>query len=123
MFDASALLAILREEAGQDVASSHLAGGLISTVNLSEVIARLVDLGQDRQNAIRSALALDLEPVLPSVSVALDAAALRAETRQSGLSLGDRFCIAHAGDLGVPALTADRAWARLDLGVEVIVIR
>jgi len=32
----------------------------------------------------------------------------------SGLSLGDRACLAVAGSLGLPALTADQAWMRLD---------
>ena len=40
-----------------------------------------------------------------------------------GLSLGDRACLALAGALGVPALTSDTAWARLDLGIEVQIIR
>ncbi|MFV2000241.1 MAG: hypothetical protein ACC654_07750 [Acidimicrobiia bacterium] len=40
-----------------------------------------------------------------------------------GLSLGDRACLATAAELGVPAVTADRMWSDLDLGVDVISIR
>jgi PIN domain nuclease of toxin-antitoxin system len=41
----------------------------------------------------------------------------------SGLSLCDRACLALAQSLAVPALTADRSWARLDLGIAIEVIR
>lgn len=44
-------------------------------------------------------------------------------TRKAGLSLADRACLALAGRLGVPAVTADRTWLSLDIGVEVIGIR
>jgi PIN domain nuclease of toxin-antitoxin system len=47
---------------------------------------------------------------------------LRAETRSAGLSLGDRACLALAGDLGRPALTADKVWRDLPR-VEVRVVR
>lgn len=54
---------------------------------------------------------------------ALAAGALRPATRRLGLLLGDRACLALARTLGVPALTADRAWLALDLVVEVWSIR
>ena len=38
-------------------------------------------------------------------------------------SLADRACLALAMRLGLPALTTDRAWAELDLPVEVVVLR
>ena len=44
---------------------------------------------------------------------------------QDGLSLGDRFCLALAKRLGVPAYTADRAWKDVatDVGAKVVAIR
>jgi len=39
------------------------------------------------------------------------------------LSVGDRASIAIGRELGLPILTADRNWARIDLGVTVEVIR
>ena len=38
---------------------------------------------------------------------------LRSLTRAQGLSLGDRTCLALAPALGLPAMTADRAWGGL----------
>lgn len=48
---------------------------------------------------------------------------LHDSTRAAGLSLADRACLALAGRLGVPAVTADRAWADLDVGVEIVCVR
>lgn len=46
-------------------------------------------------------------------------------TSVSALSLGDRFCLALAKHLGVPAYTADRGWKDVaaDAGVKVVAIR
>ena len=54
---------------------------------------------------------------------AYSASALRSPTRPHGLSLGDRFCLALAAKMGAPVITTDKAWKKLDLGVEVIVAR
>jgi ribonuclease VapC len=44
-------------------------------------------------------------------------------TRDAGLSLGDRACLALARRLDVPAVTADRAWLNVDAGVDVVCVR
>jgi PIN domain nuclease of toxin-antitoxin system len=48
---------------------------------------------------------------------------LRPLTRNLGLSLGVRACLATAQSLGCTVLTADRAWAELDLGIRIEAIR
>jgi hypothetical protein len=48
-------------------------------------------------------------------------ARLRLATRERGLSLADRACLALAQRLALPALTADRAWAGLELDLAVTV--
>lgn len=48
---------------------------------------------------------------------------LRPRTRSRGLSLADRACLATAMLRDGPALTADRAWEGLEVGVEIRLIR
>jgi ribonuclease VapC len=55
--------------------------------------------------------------------LAFAAAALRPETRAAGLPLGDRACLALARRRNRAVLTADRAWARVSVGVDVRLIR
>jgi ribonuclease VapC len=40
-----------------------------------------------------------------------------------GCSLGDRACLALALQLNLPALTADKAWSKVNAGVVVQLIR
>ena len=54
---------------------------------------------------------------------ARDAGELSIATRDAGLSLGERACLALAARLAAPAVTTDRAWLRVDAGVEVICLR
>lgn len=51
------------------------------------------------------------------------AARLRPLTRALGLSLGVRACLALALSRGLRVLTADRAWANLNLGITIELIR
>ena len=51
------------------------------------------------------------------------AAWLWSHTRNHGLSLADRACLALAMDKGLPVITVDRAWARLSLDIEIRVLR
>ena len=123
VFDSSALLAIAFDEHGAPVALRAARGAIMSAVNLTEVITKLVDRGASREEALRS-----LHKVGPAVrpfdeSLALDAGFLRTATRQYGLSLGDRACLALAMRERAPVVTADRAWSKLDLGIDVQVIR
>lgn len=123
VIDASALLAMLHGEAGAETVEFALEGGAISSVNWSEVhqhsLARGVALDDLRGEL--EALGLEIMPF--TVEDAEHAAALWRPTRHLGLSLGDRACLALALRLGRGALTADRAWVDLDLGVAVEAIR
>ena len=124
VFDSSALLAIAFEENGADVAARRLSGGIISAVNASEVVARFVDLGVSGEDARASLLGFGLEIRLFDTALAVAAGLLRAATREKGLlSLGDRACMALAMREQVGIVTADRAWATLDLDVEIELIR
>jgi ribonuclease VapC len=124
VLDASALLALLHQEPGAArVTQAVKDGAAISAVNLSEVIGKLSEASMP-EAAIRAALdALGLDVVAFTTDAAYQAGLLRPLTRQAGLSLGDRTCLALGQWLGLPVLTADRSWASLPLGVTVEVIR
>jgi ribonuclease VapC len=130
VLDASALLAYLRDEPGARVVSDAVAGGAaISTVNLAEVLSRVADRGSDPTALVermteRGLLggAIAVEPF--TTADAGETARLRPLTREAGLSLGDRACLALARRLDAPALTADLAWSETgDLAVELQQIR
>ena len=123
VFDSSALLAITFEEEGAEVAARALNDGMISAVNASEVIARYVDLGAEEEEARASLLDFGLEICPFDESLAIAAGLMRTATRDVGLSLGDRACMALAIREQARVLTADRAWATLDLGITVELIR
>lgn len=90
----------------------------LSAVNLSEVVAKLADLGVNERE-LRAGLDLGMTVVPFGAAMAYEAGFLLPKTRSLGLSPGDRACLALAARLGLPALTADRAWGRLHLGVEI----
>jgi ribonuclease VapC len=129
VLDASALLAHLQDEPGADVVGDAIAGGaVISTVNLAEVFSRFADRGGDPAKLAadlthRGLLdgAIAVEPF--TAADAIDVGRLRPLTRDAGLSLGDRACLALARRLDAPALTADTDWQGIAHGVELRTIR
>ncbi len=129
VLDASALLALLRGEAGEEVVAEALAGGAwISAVNWSEVLAKLAEVGIPTERALaelinRGVLGQALQIAPFEEVAALLTAQLREPTRGRGLSLGDRACLALAQHKQRPALTADRSWRELEVGVEIRLIR
>ena len=123
VLDSSAVLAVIRGERGADVAQPYLATGVMSAVNYGEIISRLIDFGRSAGDAVEDAQQLEVQVYPLDAAGAAAAATLREQTRSRGLSLGDRACLALARSLALPVLTADRAWAELDLGVEVVLIR
>ena len=92
-------------------------------MNASEVVARCVDQSVAGDDAIATLHMFDIEVALLTSGHAEQAGVLRAATRKQGLSLGDRCCLALALERRAKVLTADRAWAGLDLGIEIEVIR
>lgn len=96
---------------------------LMLSVNLAEV-ATFFTNGGARLDDVRDVLNdLHLEIVPFDGELAYETAGLRPATKHLGLSLGDRACLALAKREGLPALTADRVWSGLDIGVEVRLIR
>lgn len=117
VLDASALLALLNREPGEErVAEALTAGAIISAVNLSEVIAKLAEIGMPEAEIREAVEPLGLDVVDFDTEGAFIGGLLRPTTRAAGLSLGDRACLALGKQRGAPVLTADQVWSGLDLG-------
>lgn len=124
VLDASALLALLNREPGWEMVLEALQhDAYVSAVNWAEVVGKLSEAGMP-ENEVREVLeSLPVQLVSVTSDLAFRIGFLRPRTRTLGLSLGDRACLALAESLGVPALTADRAWASLQIGVKTELIR
>lgn len=123
VLDASAILAFFLDEAGGDIVADALTDASVCVVNLTEVVARLSDKGLSVNSITEQIEALPVIIHPADEALAFAAGFLRAQTRHLGLSLGDRFCLALAGRLKCPILTADKAWTELDIGLDIRVIR
>lgn len=125
VLDASAVIAMLKGERGGSKVAGVVADSAVGVFNQAEVVSHFVHLGAPVEE-IRAMLgALPYSVVPADEALGWEAGALRAMTSSAGLSLGDRFCLALAKKLGVPAYTADRAWKDVaaDAGVKVVAIR
>ena len=110
VLDASAMLALMDAEPGQEAVAAVLPGALLSSVNLAEVVSKLAERGMPAAQAQADALALGIDVVTFDGELALDAGALRSLTRAAGLSLGDRCCLALARSRRAAVLTTETRW-------------
>jgi PIN domain nuclease of toxin-antitoxin system len=124
VLDASALLALLNQEAGAQLLTPELlSDAAMSTVNLAEVQTKLVrdGFGPDEAWELAQAPISGAEPF--TAEQAKIAGTLVRQTRTLGLSLGDRACLALAILLRAPVYTADKDWKTLKLGLPIHILR
>lgn len=121
--DTSALLAMMQEAPGGSVVGAKLHYSAISTINLAEVLDYSLthDIRIDGMVDDLQALGLKVESFTPQDAATV--AELAKVPHQPPLTLSDRACLALAQRLGVPALTADYAWSKLTLDINVQVLR
>ncbi len=123
VMDASALLVLLKGEPGSErVIEAISDGASISAVNFSEVVGKLRDGGMPEEAVHESLDPLELDIVQFDTKLAYQTGLLRPLTKNAGLSLGDRACLALAQHLNLPVLTTDPVWNNLlpDVTVELI---
>jgi ribonuclease VapC len=123
VIDSSAFLAFLQREEGANSVRPLLRHSFVSTVNWSEVMEKSFRRGVNLERLLSYSLSYKLLILPFTEEDAVTAAQLWEHTRLYGLSFGDRACLALAKRLGVPVLTADRAWQKLKVGVTVRPIR
>lgn len=123
VLDASALLAYLQDELGSDVVDGVLAESVMSSVNWAEVVQKSIAAGVEIEGMLDDlqSLGLTVEPFRAEDGEMTGR--LWEQTRQAGLSLGDRACLSLGLRLGISVLTCDRAWARLNLSIAVQMLR
>lgn len=123
VLDSSAVLAVMKREPGAKAVSDALESCILSAVNAAEIVSKLIELGASPAEATQSLKEFGCTIVAVDAELGLRAGELIAVTRSKGLSLGDRICLALAEREDLTALTADRAWAGLDLDIKVSLIR
>jgi ribonuclease VapC len=115
ILDSSALLALIKNEEGSSIVEGLLGSVVMSSVNVSEVAAILLDSEMSVEQSS--------EAIEPFVDYIIDfdfeysvlCADLKKPTKHLGLSLGDRACIALGIKLKLPIYTADKIWSELNL--------
>lgn len=120
VLDASGLLAYLQDEEGAAEVTDALAhGATIGAANLAEALSKLAERGAEPREVVTKLEEqgllgglLDVDPV--TIDDAVTIAELRLPTKDHGLGLGDRACLALGIRLGLPVMTADRAWVDLE---------
>lgn len=123
VLDASALLAYVQNERGAEVVDSVLSEAAISAVNWSEVIQKSIGNDVAVGGMLEDLIALGLAVLPFSAEDAETAARLSVHTKRYGLSLGDRACLGLGLKLGVPVMTTDRAWTKVELPLIVRLVR
>ena len=121
--DASALLAFMFKEPGYKSVSAIIEESCLSTVNLAEVVGRFSRDGYDSDIVLKYIESTSIEIVPFSKNAASIAADLIPAAKPYGLSLADRSCLALAIEKQLPVITADRIWNKLEIDVDIQIIR
>lgn len=123
--DASALIAMLKQERGAAKVAKAIASARLCAVNYAEVVSHFAFLGMPASEVDAMLDPLPIEIVPADRSLSRLAGNLRNVTSEAGLSLGDRYCLALAQRDGLPVWTSDKNWDLLGeaAGVKVVQVR
>lgn len=115
VLDASAILALIFDEAGSDRVAAVLDRSMVSAVNVAEVFSKFADKGLLTDAMVDDFSQLGIDIVDLDFEQAEIIGGLRDKTKHVGLSLGDRACLALALLKKTTAITADTSWKKLKL--------
>jgi ribonuclease VapC len=119
--DASVVLAWLQDEPGAEDAEPMLMEGIIGAANWSEVLQKARQHGAPAAVVGRLLASFGLTVVDVSAADAEHAAGLW--RHGTALSLADRLCLALGLRMALPVATADAAWAEMDEGPAILLVR
>lgn len=124
VFDSSALIMLFAKELGYEKIKQNIKHATMSSVNVAEVYKYCIEVQKlgldDCQNLIKLC---GIKIIDFCDQQALISASIINHTKQYGLSLGDRACIALATLKNYPILTCDKIWQKVDLGIPIIMAR
>jgi ribonuclease VapC len=130
IIDASAILAYLQQEKGQEMMEAALDAhpSWVTTVNYCEVLSKLCEKGMPADQAQAAIDDLGLILIDFDIQLARQAAAMRVRTMPIGASLGDRACLALAqrtaqSQVTPIVYTAEHSWAKLKWPFKIVPIR
>jgi PIN domain nuclease of toxin-antitoxin system len=124
LFDSSALLTLIQQENGFEELEDVVANAVISSVNLSEVISVLSRSGVP-SDKLEEIINSSITVVIPFLrDEAMLSGELINQTKNFGLSLGDRACIATGILYNLKVYSTDQIWSKLDLkGFNLVLVR
>lgn len=124
VFDSSALIALFAKECGYEFIKKHMKDAIISSVNIAEVYRYCIEIQKLTEDESKNLIKLsDIKIIYFNNEQALITANLISKTKQYGLSLGDRACIALAISRKSSVITCDRIWQKVDIGIGFIMAR
>lgn len=123
VLDTSVILAVLLDEPGKENAARLVGGGIMSSVTLTEIVAKCIERSVPEELALDYVRYSNIEIVSFDAETATLAGRLWSKAPKGVLSLGDRACIATAIRHNATAVTADRIWSKLSLACPVELIR
>lgn len=94
----------------------------ISAVNYAELVSKLNERGMKDTEILAVVEGVPLAIVALEQEIAHAIGLLRTLTKKTGLSLGDRACLALGKSLQAQVVTADKVWGQLT-GFKVLVVR
>lgn len=123
ILDASALLALMFGETGAEIVAAQARSSCILSVNFSEVVQRVIAIDGNPERAEEAVDLLGIEVIPFDRRLARLTAELRERTSFMGASFADRACLALGLACGASILSSDQDWRKLDIGIDIRMIR